>query len=88
LHDINFDLITAGCLIAPYSGLEPYAWKLASTVLRGKGRGNPAGLPGTGTAIGEFEFSVLAISFFKILKYSTPYVPAAYFNVRLLIQNE
>jgi len=35
----------------------------------------------TGTAIGEFEFSVLAIRFFKILKYSAPYVPAAYFSV-------
>jgi hypothetical protein len=38
----------------------------------------------TGTAIGEFEFSVLAIRFFKILKYSAPYVPAAYFSVIML----
>ena len=31
----------------PYSWLEPYAGKLASTVLKGKGGGDPAGLPGT-----------------------------------------
>jgi len=36
----------------------------------------------TGTAIGEFEFLVLAISSLKILKYSAPYVPAAYFSVK------
>jgi len=35
----------------------------------------------TGTAIGEFDFLVLAIHFFKILKYSAPYVPAGYFHV-------
>jgi len=36
----------------------------------------------TGTAIGEFDFLVLAIRFLKILKYSAPYVPAGYFSVR------
>jgi len=34
----------------------------------------------TGTAIGEFEFLVLAILFVKTLKYSALYVPAGYFH--------
>jgi len=37
----------------------------------------------TGTAISEFEFSVLRKTPFKIPKYSAPYVPAAYFHVML-----
>ena len=40
----------SGCLTTPYPGLEPYGGKPPSTVLRGKGGGDPAGLPGTGTA--------------------------------------
>jgi len=35
--------------MTPYSWLEPYAGKLASTVLKGKGGGDPAGLPGDRT---------------------------------------
>ena len=40
----------SGCLTTPYSGLEPYGVKVPSTVLRGKGGSDPAGLPGTATA--------------------------------------
>lgn len=39
----------------------------------------------TGTAIGEFDFLVLVIRFFKILKYSAPYVPSGYFGVSAIL---
>ena len=47
MQSSNHELTAAGCLTTPYAGLEPYAGKLASTVLMGKGGSNPAGLPGT-----------------------------------------
>jgi hypothetical protein len=37
----------SGCLTTPYAGLEPYGVKMPSTVLKGKGGSDPAGLPGT-----------------------------------------
>jgi len=62
LHDNNSTVWRVcrigGCLTTPYAGLEPYGVKVPSTVLRGKGGSDPAGLPGTAGAVAVDSFAV------------------------------